>query len=200
MFIKEPGASRPEGYALALWDQFYRDYVIPRRERKQPPLPTHDSDGVAIFYPIEIDLDPKYEEAIEWHKLQLKEGVRDGITANVGGMKTIPAKGFYVLVKREAYGDKRVISLVELRENLAGLTFGKREVLHVSPVTYASSSASIDQVGSDYNPFPELFANVVAYLPAAWPRWLKERRLKRWKPVPDWLTEVRAKKRTGAAG
>jgi hypothetical protein len=148
---------------------------------------------VSIFYPIEIDLDPKYEEAIVWQKRQLREGVRDGIAAHPGGMRMVPAKGFFISVKREAYGNREFGSRVELSEDLAGMTSGKGSAMS-NRFAVASSSLGIDHVGGDGNPFPELFGNIVAYLPTAWPRWLKERRLKRRKPVPEWLGAMRARK------
>lgn len=194
VFIRDPGTSRPQGYAPAPWDQFYQDYVIPRKEPKRELRPVYDSNGVSIFYPIGIDLDPKYAEAIAWHKRQLREGVQNGIVAYPGGMRMVPATGFFISVRREAYGNRTIWSRVELREDLSGMAFGKKEILHFDPVACASSSFGIDSVESDHNSFPELFGNIVAYLPKAWPCWLKQRRLIRWKPVPEWLAALRARK------
>lgn len=51
----------------------------------------YDENGLPIFHAVEINLDPKFEEAMEWHKRQLREGVRDGVLASSGGMKLVPA-------------------------------------------------------------------------------------------------------------
>jgi hypothetical protein len=107
-------------------------------------------------------------------------------------MRMVPAKGFFISVRREAYGDRHFGSRAELREDLACMTFGEKEFLHVEPVAVASSPLGIDHVGGDGNPFPELIGNIVAYFPTALARWLKERRLKRSKPVPEWLAGPRS--------
>ena len=164
-------------------------------------------DGTTIFYPITIETKPEYDRLPEWHDRQLREGVDEGIRRHPGGPPIIPASGFFLVAGRyrgrylsTAPGyeadEVSVVSELTLYENWSGLNFGKKvRDAHQACIACAADRRGLETLGGDYNPFPDLFAQLVSYLPTAWPRWVKERRLKRWTPVPEWLVAIKAQRR-----
>jgi len=179
--------------------EFMRDFTIGSHSK---PAEIAD-DGTTKFYPIIIETKPEYDLLPEWHDKQLREGVDEGIRRHPGGPPLIPATGFFLVARRRrghpsGYEGEQasVFSELTLYENWSGLNFGKKgRPAYQPPITEASDRRGIDSLGGNYNPFPDLFGQLASYLPTAWPRWVKERRLKRWAPVPDWLLGIKAQRR-----
>jgi hypothetical protein len=196
VYIRDPGTSNLQGSTLATWDMFLRDYLLPPTKPAQTQSPPRQPNTVPTFSPIEINIDDeKYNRAIAWHKQQLRDGVRDGIAANREAMAVVPPNGFYVTVRRHAFGRGTFSDYVELREDVSTLTFSTARPRFEPVISIWSDSLSIDTVGSDYNSLPELFDRLSSRIPKAWQEWLAKRRLKRWKPIPTWLLDIRAQRK-----
>src|ERR1700744_5714908 len=93
VYIHDPESSQSPkvaGSYLASWDMFFRDYQLPPSKPTHAQLSPHEPNTPPTFSPIEINIDKaKYDQAIAWHKQQIRDGVRDGIAANQGAMALI---------------------------------------------------------------------------------------------------------------
>lgn len=174
--------------------EFARDFVIPNPDPPQM-LQQYDANGVSLFSSIKVNVDPKYHEVMAWHERQMREGVDLAVKVSPNGMNIIPAEGFYIVVTRyRTFHEQKggFGSKVEIREDVSGLSFGQaKHDPYIWPVVDISDYRKLDEVGMDFNPYPDLFVRLALVLPKTWERWLRERRLKRWKPVPEWLVQIR---------
>jgi hypothetical protein len=185
-------------YIASLDKEFTLDVVI---GSVQPTSP---------FDPIQIILAPEWDHLPQWHLEQAQHAVTDAIQLYPDAMEAIP-QGFYLSLTRRRYVEfterdgastarTHVSGTVTLYESIHALQTKQRISRAEYRVGDEWHSGPLKLLASNFNPYPELLRRLADRLSTHWERWLTQRRRKRWKPVPEWLVQLRAsrKRRAGS--
>jgi hypothetical protein len=135
-----------------------------------------------------------------WHIAQLKDAGRLAEEKHSALLRIIPSSGFYAKVLRGLISDwpgnrpfDRFITILFIDEDVDGLSIPQKSWCEA--VFRGYRFQPIEELGQPENKVHELFDEFAAGFASSWPAFLKQRRRKRWKPIPKWLLEIRAEER-----
>jgi hypothetical protein len=187
-------------YVRAIDQEFIRVFVrgvVPPDPKSQKPddFPS----------PIMLDVTPEWESIPSWHERQAEAAINAAIKAYPDGLKIIPSKGFYVSVwrrwtpgvqKPDIPAPEGRSSAVSRSARIRGISTSAGSATILWEVTESRDFRGVRWLGQDFNPYPELFSQIISGLRRAWLDWVARRRLKRWKPEPGWLVDLRRVKQS----
>jgi hypothetical protein len=112
-------------------------------------------------------------------------------------LRIIPRNGFYAKVLRGLISDRssgrpfdRFITVLFFDEDLDGLSMPHKS--WCDDVFRGYRFQPIEELGQPENKIHELFDEFAAGFGSSWQAFLKQRRRKRWEPIPEWLVKLRA--------
>lgn len=138
--------------------------------------------------PVVIEALWKVRDHEDWYRRQLRAVLTQAGPIPKESLASIPATGFYIRVVAGVAKDELICAFL-LVENLDAYTSDQAMELAILQRTVHHP---LSELGTDANPFAELFDGADVKVAARWEHYLRWRRRKRWKPVPEWLVELRA--------
>jgi hypothetical protein len=147
-----------------------------------------EPDAYWAHIPAFITALSKVRDYEDWYRLRLIEAVKEVSVADLERLRLIPAQGFYL----------KILSGTGVKENDLGTGFELVEDLDLvsEPMRVHAPTVLMRLVhhlpsilGTEFNPFDELFLDGTAGLPRRWNAYVGWRRAQRWKPVPEWLSK-----------
>ena len=133
----------------------------------------------------------------EWHERQLAEALKLATDKYANELKVIPESGFFVeayrTIDRVSVGNDHLDICVYIFEDF-NTRIGPKNI-SLRSVAGRGITEGLDRLGTDQNSFVGLFEGVAEILFPRWSQYVKWRRRIRVRPVPEWLTKLRAEER-----
>jgi hypothetical protein len=135
----------------------------------------------------------------DWHKRQLDEALTEISGKRANALVMIPETGFYIMAARKIQKylngqPDELLTVVTLWEDDHCVVYPKHAASFIV-VRGGVTHQALSGLGSNENPFMQMFEQLALNAPKEWPEFLKARRRLHWNPVPEWLVNLRREER-----